>query len=211
MRKVFLTAMVVMAALVVVSAASARSHHAAVTSNNPGDSQHNGCVNSDGKPAKCQAGGGTAVCVDGETVHVNGSENAVDKYLEHHEGATLGACQGDQGGGDEGGGDQGGSASAASDDAAPRDPNRYGFCSVPGNTWPDGTPIMPGTFLNLLLDQPADDAHYQGAVPSFYVEGEGLTCSLTPSQAALAATSNQKIGGGGDITPFGFYLFVPQS
>ncbi len=103
--------------------------------------------------------------------------------------------------------------------ADPRPADRFGYCSVAGDTWPDGTPIMPGTFLNLLLDQPSMDSHYTGAIPAYYVEGVGITCSLTPAQTALAGTAvvnsgggavTLKAGGGGDVTPFGFYTYVPN-
>jgi len=35
---------------------------------------------------------GADVCYQGQTVHVNGSSQAVQEYLNHHAGATLGAC-----------------------------------------------------------------------------------------------------------------------
>lgn len=98
----------------------------------------------------------------------------------------------------------------AAPSAPPRSADRFGFCSAPGDTRPDGTPIAPGTFLNLLLGQPETDRHYTGAVPAFYVQGVGITCSLTPQQAALAASSTQKAGGGGDVTPYGIYPYIPQ-
>ena len=93
------------------------------------------------------------------------------------------------------------------------EPTRVAYCSVAGNTTPDGTPIPPGTFLNLLAGQPATDAHYTGATPAFWVEGVGLTCSLNPSQAALAAASTVLVGGSGDVFLPGFggvYTFIPK-
>jgi len=95
----------------------------------------------------------------------------------------------------------------------PPEPARIAYCSVAGNTLPNGTPLVPGTFLNLLAGQPGADAHYTGATPAFWVEGVGLTCSLTPAQAALASASTVKVGGGG--TPLapefgGFYTFIPS-
>ncbi len=87
-------------------------------------------------------------------------------------------------------------------------PDRYGFCSVAGNTWPDGTPIQPGTFLNLPIDQPTADQHYTGAVPGFFVEGLGITCSPPPG---LAAASTLMANGLGELTPSGFYHYVPKS
>jgi hypothetical protein len=99
--------------------------------------------------------------------------------------------------------------------AAP-EPTRVAYCSVAGNTWPGGAPIAPGTFLNLLAGQPATDQHYTGAVPAWYVEGVGLTCALTPAQAALAAASPLRAGGAGDLeTPipgvadYAIYTYVP--
>jgi len=92
------------------------------------------------------------------------------------------------------------------------EPARIAYCSVAGNTWPDGTPIPPGTFLNLLAGQTSTDAHYTGATPAFWVEGVGLTCSLNPSQAALAAASTVKVGGGGTVLApeaGGIYTFIP--
>jgi hypothetical protein len=59
--------------------------------------------------------------------------------------------------------------------------NRAGYCSAPGDTAPDGTPIAPGTFLNLLAGQPETDAHYTGAALAAYVEGVGITCDAPPS------------------------------
>jgi hypothetical protein len=95
--------------------------------------------------------------------------------------------------------------------APPRPADRYGYCSAPGDTYPDGTPIAAGTFLNLLLGQPDTDKHYTGAVPAYYVQGEGITCSLTPSQAALAAASTDKAGGGGDVNQYAFYTYVANA
>jgi hypothetical protein len=96
-------------------------------------------------------------------------------------------------------------------------PPREAYCSVAGDTNPfTGTPIAPGTFLDLLAGQPKTDAHYTGAVPAWYVQGVGLTCSLTPAQAALAATSTLRAGAGGDLeTPipglpdYAIYPYVP--
>jgi hypothetical protein len=96
--------------------------------------------------------------------------------------------------------------------AAPPEPAREAYCSVAGNTLPDGTPLAPGTFLNLLAGQPNSDKHYTGAVPAFWVQGTGLTCSLSPAQAALAAASTVTVGGGGDVLPpqyGGLYTFIP--
>ena len=60
-------------------------------------------------------------------------------------------------------------------------PPRGGYCSVAGNTYPDGKPIAPGTFLDLQLGQPATDPHYTGATPANYIQGKGLTCDPPPA------------------------------
>jgi hypothetical protein len=60
-------------------------------------------------------------------------------------------------------------------------PGRGGYCAVSGNTFPDGTPIPPGTFLNLELGQPDTDPYYSGAYPANYIEGVGLTCDPPPA------------------------------
>ena len=99
---------------------------------------------------------------------------------------------------------------------AAQPPAREAYCSVAGNTNPfTGTPIAPGTFLNLLACQAATDKHYTGAVPAWWLQGVGLTCSLTPAQAALAAASTE-VGAAGDpetpipgISDYAIYTFVP--
>jgi hypothetical protein len=64
--------------------------------------------------------------------------------------------------------------------AAP-EPARAGYCSVPGNTWPDGSGIAPGTFLNLDAGQPSTDANYKGATIASYVKDKGITCDAPPA------------------------------
>ena len=96
-------------------------------------------------------------------------------------------------------------------------PAREAYCSVAGNTNPfTGDPIPAGTFLNLLAGQANTDKHYTGDVPAWYVQGVGLTCSLTPAQAALAAASTQRVGAAGDpeipipgVPDYAIYTFVP--
>lgn len=56
-----------------------------------------------------------------------------------------------------------------------------GYCSAAGNSWPDGTPITPGTFLYLIYQQPETDVHYKGATPAIYVKGIGITCDPPPA------------------------------
>jgi hypothetical protein len=90
-------------------------------------------------------------------------------------------------------------------------PDRYVFCAVAGNTDLNGNPIAPGTTLNLVGDQVVNDDHYKGAVPGFWVPGEGATCSLTPAQSALAAASTTKVnhvGGTGDPNQPEIYTLV---
>jgi hypothetical protein len=53
---------------------------------------------------------------------------------------------------------------------------QLGYCSVAGNTWADGTPIPPGTFLSLETGQPSSDPDFTGATPAFYYQGLGLSC-----------------------------------
>jgi hypothetical protein len=61
-----------------------------------------------------------------------------------------------------------------------RPPERVAYCSVPGNTNPDGSPIPVGTFLDLQRDQPKTDPHYTGAGVANFVQGLGLTCDQIP-------------------------------
>ena len=63
---------------------------------------------------------------------------------------------------------------------APSDSPRAGYCAVAGNTWADGTPIMPGTFVNLGDGQASSDPHFVGATPAIFVSGKGITCDPPP-------------------------------
>jgi hypothetical protein len=54
---------------------------------------------------------------------------------------------------------------------------RAGYCSVPGNLSSDGTPLVPGTFLDLTVSAAESSSNYSGAVPANFVEGVGLTCA----------------------------------
>ena len=61
-------------------------------------------------------------------------------------------------------------------------PPRASYCSAPGNSNPfTANPIPPGTFLDLLSNQPDTDPNYKGATPAIFVEGKGLTCDPPPS------------------------------
>lgn len=64
--------------------------------------------------------------------------------------------------------------------AEPPAPARMAYCAVAGNTYPDGKPIKPGTFLDLLYNQPNFDPHYQGANVAVYIQGRGLCCDAPP-------------------------------
>jgi hypothetical protein len=57
---------------------------------------------------------------------------------------------------------------------------RAAYCSVAGDTNEDGTPLQPGTFLDLTIGAPAVDGHYAGAVFANFIAGVGLTCSAPP-------------------------------
>ena len=58
---------------------------------------------------------------------------------------------------------------------------RAAYCSVAGNTAPDGSELAPGTFLDLLLGEPGRDARVAGAQPANFIQGAGLTCAGPPS------------------------------
>lgn len=62
--------------------------------------------------------------------------------------------------------------------------SHLGYCSVAGNTLPDGTAILPGTFLNLEAGQPDGDPHYTGATPAYYYQGLGISCDRLPGYTA---------------------------
>jgi hypothetical protein len=66
--------------------------------------------------------------------------------------------------------------------------SRMAYCSVAGDTWPDGTSIAAGTFLNLEQNQPSTDSNYKGAQPAIFVEGKGLTCDPPPAGDTLQGT-----------------------
>ncbi len=93
-------------------------------------------------------------------------------------------------------------------------PDRYGYCSVAGNTDASGKPLAPGTFLNLYMAQPDTDKHYTGATPGYWVQGAGATCTLSPQQAAIAAASTTKVnhvGATGDPNQPEFYTYIPSA
>ena len=151
---------------------------------------------------------GTVVCIDSVTLTIWTDDDPIDATSSD---SDLGFMLADIR-------DNGDSASlGACSSAWTPPPPREAYCSVAGNTNPfTGDPIPAGTFLNLLAGQPNSDKHYAGDVPAWYVQGVGLTCSLTPAQAALAAASTQRVGAAGDpeipipgIPDYAIYTFVP--
>ena len=81
--------------------------------------------------------------------------------------------------------------------------NRAGYCSVAGNKTPAGTPIAPGTFLNLAVGQNLTDANYAGAVPANYLQGLGISCDRPPGYVATAETVGY--AGKGDPGSYPYY------
>ncbi|HEX5449127.1 MAG TPA: hypothetical protein VFW85_03635 [Gaiellaceae bacterium] len=59
--------------------------------------------------------------------------------------------------------------------------SHVGYCSAPGDTWSDGTPIPAGTFLNLDQGQPSTDTRFKGAVAAAYFQGIGISCDNPPA------------------------------
>jgi len=75
---------------------------------------------------------------------------------------------------------------------------RAGYCSVPGNLSVDGTPLQPGTFLDLIVGEPEWNGHYAGAAPANFVQGAGVTCSPPPPgyvRDGFAGAENQVAAG----------------
>lgn len=85
---------------------------------------------------------------------------------------------------------------------------RGGYCSVAGNTNPDGTPIPPGTFLNLDVGQATSDVNYKGAVPAAYFEGIGISCDNPPPGYTDTGT---KVNSGGVVSADGLYEYWVKS
>jgi hypothetical protein len=82
-------------------------------------------------------------------------------------------------------------------------PQHIGYCSVPGNHFPNGAAIAPGTFLQLEGGQPQVDPNYAGAVPSNYLQGIGITCSVLPGFTATG--THVGYGGAGDPGIYPYY------
>jgi hypothetical protein len=85
-------------------------------------------------------------------------------------------------------------------------PESMGYCAVAGNSTPSGTPIPPGTFLDLAGGLPASDPHYTGAVPAFYLQGLGITCDVLPGYTRTA----ELVGYGGHGDP-GSYIYYAKT
>ena len=78
--------------------------------------------------------------------------------------------------------------------------NRAGFCSVAGNTTPNGTAIPPGTFLDLGVSEPSTDSHFLGATPAYYYQVSGISCDLLPGYTK----TGEMVGYGGHGDPGGY-------
>jgi subtilisin-like proprotein convertase family protein len=78
--------------------------------------------------------------------------------------------------------------------------NRTGYCSVPGNTTPNGTAIPPGTFLDLAVSQPSTDSRYTGATPAYYYQDKGISCDVLPGYTK----TGEMVGYGGHGDPGGY-------
>jgi hypothetical protein len=85
---------------------------------------------------------------------------------------------------------------------------RGGYCSVAGDTYPDGTPIPPGTFLNLPVTQASSDPHYTGVVSAAYFQGIGISCDNPPPGYTDSGT---KVNSGGFVSADGLYEYWVKS
>jgi hypothetical protein len=81
---------------------------------------------------------------------------------------------------------------------------RGGYCSVAGNTNADGSPLAPGTFLNLAAGQASSDPRYKGAVPAVYFKGIGISCDNPPPGYS---DSGAKVNSGGVVSADGLYEY----
>jgi hypothetical protein len=75
----------------------------------------------------------------------------------------------------------------------PQGPDRYIYCAGAGDVGADGKPLGLGQTLNLLFGEQVGSKFFPSATLGFWVQGLGLTCQLTPAQAALAAASTIKV------------------
>jgi hypothetical protein len=118
-------------------------------------------------------------CVYGVTVHPGDLETAFSLWLRaiHPDGGDrveFGACAGPT-------------------PPPPQGPDRYIYCAGAGDVGADGKPLGVGQTLNLKFGEQVGSPFFPNATLGFWVEGVGLTCQLTPEQAALAATSTVKV------------------
>jgi hypothetical protein len=82
---------------------------------------------------------------------------------------------------------------------------RAGYCSVSGNTTGAGSSLQPGTFLDLVVGEPATNGHYTGATPANFVKGIGLTCADPPA----GYVSNGFASGAGQAGSGVYPYYVP--
>lgn len=86
-------------------------------------------------------------------------------------------------------------------------PSRAGYCAVRGNTSLDGTPLVPGTFVDLVAGQPDTDPHFEGARPAYYYDGVGISCDVLPGYAR----TGELVGYGGHGDPGGYAYMAKSS
>ena len=84
-------------------------------------------------------------------------------------------------------------------------PARAGYCAAKGNTTLAGEAIAPGSFLDLLFEQPATDTHYTGATIAIFVQGKGITCDPPPVGYALQGKAS-----GADHVPDDLYPYYKR-
>jgi hypothetical protein len=75
----------------------------------------------------------------------------------------------------------------------PQGPDRYIYCAGAGDVGLDGKPLGVGQTLNLQFGEQVGSKLFPNATLGFWVKSVGLTCQLTPEQAALAAASTVKV------------------
>jgi len=88
-------------------------------------------------------------------------------------------------------------------------PSRAGYCAVQGNRSLDGTPIVPGTFVDLVAGQPDTDPHFEGATPAYYYDGVGISCDLLPGYARTGELVGYR--GHGDPGGYAFMVKSPRA
>jgi hypothetical protein len=113
----------------------------------------------------------------------------------------IGAALAADGEGGPTGGTHSGHQNTGVEEPPPAGEGRVGYCAVAGNTYPDGTPIPPGTFINLLEGQPDYDPNYKGATIANYIEGMGITCDPPPAGYVRKGFADS------DDVPAGLYPF----